>query len=82
MVYDEVTIKLWREGDPFGISSLLYDLPAGLTLRARSHADIIVLTKDNFLDVCRSHCDVINDIETEAKKLFGLPVVLNIAPQT
>ena len=67
-----------NQGDAFGLSSLLYDVPAGASLRTVTHVDMLAFSKEDFQEVCKNHPDTFQLLRMSAQEHYGLPIQLNI----
>ena len=65
-----------EEGESFGLPMMLYDVPAGASLRTVNYVDMFELSKEDFLDVCRSYPECFEEIKYQAQDLYKIPIVL------
>jgi len=75
ILHKDSTTEL-EEGDSFGLTMMLYDVPAGASLRTANNVDLFVLSKEDFLQVCRVYPECFEQIKSQAKALYKMPVVL------
>jgi CRP-like cAMP-binding protein len=70
----DTVVEVIEEGDYFGQKSLVYQIPREIAVRALTHVDLFLVSREDFDQIVEHHPSAEEHVAKVAKEVYGMPV--------